>query len=71
MSAEDDICRLLITVANSLNADQARRCVGPDMGPNCLTSLRYSRMNFLKRISTKNKDDKNHEKLPSMQIVKI
>ena len=30
-------CRLLITLANSLDPDQARRIVKPDQGPNCLT----------------------------------
>ena len=32
-------CRLLITYANSLDPDQARRNVGPDLGPNCLTLM--------------------------------
>ena len=31
-------CRLLIIFANSLDPDQAQQnCVGPDLGPNCLT----------------------------------
>ena len=30
-------CRLLITLANSLDPDQVRRIFGPDQGPNCLT----------------------------------
>ena len=29
-------CHLLITFANSLDPDQARRFVGPDLGPICL-----------------------------------
>ena len=28
---------MLITFANSLNLDQARQNVGPDLDPNCLT----------------------------------
>ena len=32
-----DFYCLLITVANSLNPDQARQNVGPDLDPNCLT----------------------------------
>ena len=28
---------LLITIANSLDPDQARQNVGPDLDPNCLT----------------------------------
>ena len=32
-----NFCRLLITFANSLDPDQARQNVGPDLDPNCLT----------------------------------
>ena len=32
-----DFCRLVITFANSLDPDQARQNVGPDLDPNCLT----------------------------------
>ena len=32
-----DFCRLLIAFANSLDPDQARLNVGPDLGPNCST----------------------------------
>ena len=31
--------RLLITFANSLDPDQARHFVGPDLDPNCLTLI--------------------------------
>ena len=31
-----DFCCLLITFANSLDPDQARPFVGPDLDPNCL-----------------------------------
>ena len=34
-----DFSRLLITFANSLDQDQDRRFVGPDLGPNCLQRL--------------------------------
>ena len=33
-----DFFHLLITFANSLDLDQARQNVGPDLDPNCLTS---------------------------------
>ena len=36
-SASGEFCRLSMTFANSLNPDQARRNVGPEMDPNCLT----------------------------------
>ena len=32
------LCRLLITFANSLEPDQARQNVGPDLDQNCLTA---------------------------------
>ena len=31
-----DFCRLLISFANSLDPDKARRFVRPDLNPNCL-----------------------------------
>ena len=34
-------CRLLIIFANSLDPDQARQNVGPDLDPNCLTLWWY------------------------------
>ena len=37
LPARDDFCGLLITFANSLDPDQARQNVGPDLVPNCLT----------------------------------
>ena len=37
LSTRDDSCCLLITFANSLDPDQARQNVGPDLDPNCLT----------------------------------
>ena len=38
LPASSDFCHLLITFANSLDPDQARHNVGPDLDPNCLTS---------------------------------
>ena len=35
--AGGDFCHLLINFANSLNLDQDRHNVGPDLEPNCLT----------------------------------
>ena len=35
--AVGDFCCLLITFANSLDPDQARQNIGPDLDPNCLT----------------------------------
>ena len=54
-----ETCRLLITFANSLDPDQDRQNVGPDLDPNCLC-----RTHFLKKISRR---QGKHEQLPSMQ----
>ena len=35
--ASGNCCRLLITFSNSLNLDQKRQNVVPDLDPNCLT----------------------------------
>ena len=37
LPACSDFCHLLITFANSLEPDQARHNVAPDLDPNCLT----------------------------------
>ena len=37
LPASSDFCHLLITFAKSLEPDQARQNVGPDLDPNCLT----------------------------------
>ena len=36
LSPRGDFCCLLITFTNSLDPDQARQNVGPDLDPNCL-----------------------------------
>ena len=37
LPASGNFCHLLITIANSLDPDQARQNVRPDLDPNCLT----------------------------------
>ena len=37
--ANANFCHLLITFANSLDPDEDRQKVGPDLGPNCLTLI--------------------------------
>ena len=65
------MCRLPITLANSLDPDQARRIVGADQGPNCLTLRWYFLKIFFQKVNfEKNQQTtKKHEKLPSMQLV--
>ena len=61
-------CRLLITIANSLDPGQARQNVGPDLDPDCLTLWWCSWKNYLKIfILKKSADDKIYEKFSSMQ----
>ena len=36
-ASADFFCRLLIIFASSLDPDQARHIVGPDLDPDCLT----------------------------------
>ena len=40
----------MIIFANSLDPDQARQNVGPDLDPNCLTPWLYSWKNYLKNL---------------------
>ena len=62
-------CRLLITSANSLDPDQARQNVGPDLDPICLTFRWYSCNNFFEKVDfEKNQQTTTkHGKFPSMQ----
>ena len=78
-----DFCSLLITFANSLNPDQARQNIRPDLDPDCLILWWYvflkdfffETVNLKKNPQTTKKlirkikswDDKKHAKLPSMQ----
>ena len=49
--ASGDFCRLLITFANSLDPDQARQNVGPDLDPYCLTFMAFLKgKQFKKRV---------------------
>ena len=49
-------CRLLITFANSLEPDQARQNVAPDLDPNCLTLLLHcEKVGFQKNQQTTKK----------------
>ena len=62
---------LNVIFANSLDPDQARQNVGPDLDPNCLTLRWYSLKIYLtNNFRKKCTDDKKHAKLPSIQRVK-
>ena len=59
--------------ANSMEPDQARQTVEPDLDPNCLTLLTIFLKEYLKKIILKKKNQpmtKRHAKLPSMERVK-
>ena len=61
-----DFCHLLITFANSLDTDQPRHDVRPDLDPNCLTLMLFTK-EYLERSdvekylqTTKKKNMKNY-----------
>ena len=60
--AKPNFCCLLITFANSLDPDQVRQNVGPDLDPNCLTL-----MVFLKEFFEKINFEKNRQTTQKMQ----
>ena len=49
--ASGDFCHLQITFANSLDPDQDRQNVGPDLVPNCLTLIKefFEKVNDIKK----------------------
>ena len=59
-----DFYHLLIIFANSLDPDQERQNVGPDLGPNRFDSLIVFLKDFFLKVS---RLQQKHEKLPSMQ----
>ena len=64
-----DFCHLLITIANSLDPEQARQNVRHDLDPNCLQFWWYFCKNILKKQIFKKKQSrrlKKHAKFPSM-----
>ena len=45
-----NVCLLLITFVNSLEPDQARQNVWPDLDPNCLILMVVLKKNFMKKF---------------------
>ena len=64
-------CPLLITFANSLDPDQARHYVGPDLDPNCLTLWWYSWKNFSKKMFLKKKKKKRMTNYPACKKLNL
>ena len=50
-----NICGLLITFAKSLDPDQARHFVGPDLDPNCFGMLMVFQKYFFEKVNLKKK----------------
>ena len=72
--ASGDFFHMLITFANSLDSDQDRQNVGPDLDLNRLTLCdSVPERFFLKKIILKkvSRQQQKHEKLPNMQRVKL
>ena len=62
--ARGELCRLLMIFANSLDPDQARQNVGPDLDPNRFKLLLFSWNMFWKYESwKKSADDKTSWKI--------
>ena len=63
----------LITLANSLNPDQAQQNVRPDLDPNCLTLDGIPERFFLEKLIEKKNPQmtKKHAKLPSMHRINL
>ena len=72
--ARGKLCHLLISFVNSLDPDQARQNVGPDLDPNSFDTLMVFLKDFFEKVNLKKKKKtqmtKKHAKLPSMQRVK-
>ena len=56
-------CRLLITFANSLDPDQARQNVGPDLDPKLFDTLMVFPKEFFKKVDF----EKNQQTTKNMQ----
>ena len=70
MPASGKFYCLLITYANSLDPDQDRQNVGPDLDPNRWTLMIFMKLFFEKVDFEKiTRRQKKHEKLHSMQKV--
>ena len=58
LPASVNFCHLLIIFANSLDQDQDRQDVGPDLEPNCVTLIVLLKEFFRKSCFWKKSDDK-------------
>ena len=56
-------------LANSLDPDQARRFVGPDLDPNCLTLWWYSGNTFWKKVNFEEKDPQTTKNITKILTV--
>ena len=67
--ASDDFCRLLITFANSLDPEQDRQNVGPDLGPNRLVLL-YCSLKCIEKVYFEKKSAENNKSMKNTQHAK-
>ena len=73
LPASGESRRRLVAFVNSLDPDQARQNVGPNLHSSCRFDplIVFLKQYVEKRDVEKSADDKIHEKLPSMQRVKV
>ena len=72
LTANGEFCCLLKTFANSLDADQARKNVGPNLVPSCLTLMILLKAfsDFFKKNS-RQKTKKHAKSLSRQQVKKL
>ena len=73
--ASGNFCYLLITFANSLNPDQDRHNVGPDLDPNCLSLMVFlkeffEKLFFVKSQQTTTTAQKNYPACKELTSIK-
>ena len=70
-----ETCRLLITFANSLDPDQDKQNVDPDLDPNCLCRTlflkKFEKVNFEKKSADDKENMKNYPACKELNISQI
>ena len=63
-------CRLLITFANSLDPDQVRQNVGPDLDPNCSDTLMVFQKEYFEKVDFEKKNQQTTKKYAKYTVGK-
>ena len=68
--AGEDFCRLLISIANTMDRDQAQQNLGSDLDPNHLTLMVFPKVFFLKMLILE-KNQQTTQKQEQLSILPI